>query len=125
MRQGDDGLRIVGGLAGFIVGAYVGYHVADAMLGPCMCDDPGLEAAIFGIPIGGTVGAALGASLPESDCAFGSRFGRGTAGAVLGTAAGIALTFASGGVGVWLLPALTTAGAVAAVDHCRKSGSLW
>lgn len=124
-KSGDDGLRIVGGLAVFAIGTYVGYHVADAILGPCMCDDPGLEAGIYGLTIGGTLGSALGASLPAGDCSFDTRFARGAAGATLGTLAGIGLTFATSGVGIWLLPAFTTIGAVAAVDRCRKSGSLF
>jgi len=119
-RPAPREVRFFTGLLGFAAGTLIGYHIADKSLGPCMCDDPGLDAAIWGITIGGGAGAALGVAALRagSSCGFGDRLARAIGGATLGTFVGIGLGIATEGYGFLALPLTDTVGAMLAEGRC-------
>ena len=95
--NGDSFLiRSLTGALGFVGGAAAGYGLA-AATGPyhCHCDGVGVSPGLAGVLLGGTFGAALGASAPKlrAQCPFAARMLRSTAGSVVGTVVGIAIGF--------------------------------
>jgi hypothetical protein len=42
--------------AGVVGGIYAGAYIGATLEGDCRCDDPGLQGALIGIPIGGFLG---------------------------------------------------------------------
>lgn len=113
-------LRAVTGTIGFFAGTYVGFLVADATLGPCECDDPGLDAVLYGFMLGGPAGAALGAAVPAigGECSFATRFGRAIGGSMLGMAVGVMAGMATNGPGFLILPLSTSVGAALTQRRC-------
>ena len=112
-----------GVLVGTIAGGFVGYHVLPH---ECGCDDPGLDAIVYGAFFGMTVGAALGAAAPDlhSVCSFDKRFARSLAGAGI-TAIGAYLVAGGRGNGGTLLaiPLGAIGGSLAGLGRCWNSGS--
>jgi hypothetical protein len=107
-----------GTVVGFFVGATVGYQVLSHDCGGC--DDPGLDAIIYGALVGIPVGAALGAAAPRlgSVCSFGERSGRALLGAVAGGAVGLLAGAATEGAVLITLPVFSLAGALGSLGRC-------
>lgn len=84
-------LGVGGGLAGVYAGGTLGYRLAS----DCnySCDYDGFGGMLIGSFIGGVIGTAAGASIPQGfgNCTHGRRFKR----AAVGSALGIALSFAT------------------------------
>lgn len=124
-RRHVGGTRLftaVGGvLAGTFVGGVVGYRVLPH---DCNCDDPGLDATVYGAFAGMVVGAALAGSAPDlgSVCSFQTRFGRSLAGAALTATAAY---FVAGGRGnggsLIAVPLGAIGGSLAGLGRCWKS----
>ena len=110
-----------GTFVGFFVGATVGYQVLSHDCGGC--DDPGLDALIYGALVGMPVGAALGAAAPRlgSVCAFRERTGRALLGAFGGGAVGLVAGFATEGAGIITIPVFSIAGALGSLGRCCKA----
>ncbi|MEO8193642.1 MAG: hypothetical protein ABI681_07310 [Gemmatimonadales bacterium] len=125
-RRNAVTIRLVSGLAGtlvgFVVGGFVGYRVLPHDCGGC--DDPGLDAIVYGALVGTWVGAAAGVAMPGlgSVCSFNERVGR----ALLGAGAGGALGFLIGGgfgmsgTSLILVPLFSIGGAVGSIGRCWK-----
>jgi len=60
-RRKSVGRRIVGGALGGVGGFFAGGYLGAKIDGRCDCDDPGFKGFLIGAPIGGVVGAILGA----------------------------------------------------------------
>ena len=125
-KQHGGGIRVlstVGGVFfGAIAGGYLGYNVLPHN---CACDDPGLDELVSGALVGMTIGAAIGAAVPDlgSACSFDKRLMRSLAGAAL--AAGAAYFVAGGSRNegtVLAVPAGAIGGSLAALGRCWKSG---
>ena len=107
---------------GVIAGAFLGYHMLPHCTG---CEDPGLEAIIYGSFVGATIGAALGAAGPNlgSVCRFRTRIRR----TLLGAGAGAGAMFILGGglsqseTSVFLVPVGAIGGSLASLGRCWKS----
>jgi hypothetical protein len=115
-------LTAAGGTAvGFVVGGTVGYQVGSHDCGGC--DDPGLDAFIYGALVGIPVGAALGAAAPRlgSVCPFSERAGRALLGAFAGGAVGLVAGFATEGAGGITIPVFSIAGALGSLGRCWKA----
>ena len=114
--------RGLGSAGGAVLGLIGGVFIASQLPAhDCGCDDPGLAEAIYGGLAGVTLGAALGAAMPDlrSVCSFGGRFGRSILGGALGTVVG---TFAAVSAGnIVFIPAGSAAGSLAALGRCWKS----
>jgi hypothetical protein len=114
------GSAVGGALLGAITGAYLGYNILPH---DCGCDDPGLDALIWGGLGGITVGAAFGAAAANlgSQCDFGTRLKRTLLGAGL---SGVAAYFVAGGSAnegtVIAVPAAAIGGSLAALGRCWK-----
>ena len=110
----------LGGVAvGALAGATIGYRVLPH---DCNCDDPGLDALIYGGLAGMTIGAAFGAALPNlgSVCSFETRLGRSLLGAAL--FAGAAYAVAGNGESVVMaVPVGAVGGSLAMLGRCWKS----
>jgi len=104
---------------GAIAGGFVGYNVLPH---ECGCDDPGLDALIYGGLAGMTVGAALGASLPDlhSVCSFEKRLGRSLAGAGI-AAIGSFLLAGNGESVIIAVPLGAIGGSLAGLGRCWNS----
>ena len=87
------GKRTTLGTVGLVVGTYAGYSFARGY--SAACDDPFCitNEQLAGAVIGGVLGAAAGAALPDfnSHCALTQRFLRGLAGSSLGLIGGAVL----------------------------------
>ena len=97
----------------------IGYRVLPH---DCNCDDPGLDALIYGGLAGMTIGAAFGAALPNlgSVCSFETRLGRSLLGAAL--FAGAAYAVAGNGESVVMaVPVGAVGGSLAMLGRCWKS----
>jgi hypothetical protein len=116
-------LTAVGGtFVGFVVGATVGYRVLPHDCGGC--DDPGLDAIIYGALVGIPVGAALGAAAPNlgSVCSFSQRVGRTLLGAGAGGAVGFLVGMVSTeGAMLITFPTFSVAGALGSLGRCWKA----
>jgi hypothetical protein len=94
---------VVGAMGAVTLGAAIrhgiGYRCSRYCTDP---DAPGFVETVLGVLAGGTIGSAIGASLPHGRglCTGGQRLGRGLAGASLGLVAGI---------GFFMVPALEPA----------------
>ena len=108
-------------MVGFFVGATVGYQVLSHDCGGC--DDPGLDAILYGALVGIPVGAALGAAAPRlgSVCSFGERTGRALLGAFAGGAVGLIAGLATEGAAVVTIPVFSIAGALGSLGRCWKA----
>ena len=122
-RRAAVGARFLGSVGGVFLGAiaggYVGYNVLPH---ECGCDDPGLDALIYGGLVGMTVGAALGTSLADlhSVCSFDTRFGRSLAGA--GIAATLSYLLAGKGESIIIaVPFGAIGGSLAGLGKCWNS----
>jgi hypothetical protein len=114
-------VRFLSAAAFEVVGFFVGAHVADGIIGPCNCDDPGLDAAIWGGSAGMVVGAGVGAALVNSGgCGFGQRLVYGIGGAFVGWGMGVTVGLLSGGPGLLLLPLSVPLGAVMVPPRCTS-----
>ena len=106
---------------GIIAGGFLGYHLIPHCTG---CEDPGLDAIVYGSFIGSAIGAAFGAARPDlySVCPFRRRFQR----TLLGASAGAAAMFILGGglskneSSLILVPAGSVGGALASLGRCWK-----
>lgn len=118
--RGDGGTRTVTGVLGFVAGAYVGFTAADRILGPCACDDPGLDALIIGVPIGGIIGSAIGVAAPRlhSPCAIDERLAKAIGGSLAGFAFTLAVAGATGGPGFFTMPVVVPWGGSLAQGRC-------
>ncbi len=89
-------VRTLLGGVGWAGGVFAGVLAGPGILGDdCgVCDDPGLEEALLGAFVMGSLGAGFLAGAPNlgAKCGFGERFLRGAAGGALGTLAGLALS---------------------------------
>lgn len=114
-------LRVVAATGAGAVGLFLGANLGARMEGPCSCDDPGLEGAIFGGLGGMILGSSLGAAAPGfgSTCTLSERFGRTFLGSVLGTVAGIVATEASHQIVT--LPLFAVGGSVASLGRCMRT----
>jgi hypothetical protein len=84
----------IGGLAGAAILGTIGYQLGKDCHSSCLDpDSPGFIETAFGILVGGTIGSAIGAALPQGRglCGGGQRFARTLAGASVGLATGIGL----------------------------------
>ena len=107
---------------GVIAGGFLGYQLLPHCTG---CEDPGLEAIIYGSFAGSAIGAAFGAAFPNlgSVCDFKGRIRR----TLLGAGAGAAVMFILGGglsqneSSLILVPAGAIGGSLAALGRCWKS----
>ena len=107
---------------GIIAGGFLGYHLLPHCTG---CEDPGLDAIVYGSFAGAAIGAAFGAARPnlESICDFKTRFRR----TLLGAGAGAGAMFILGGglskneTSLFLVPAGGIGGSLAALGRCWKS----
>jgi hypothetical protein len=108
-------------VVGFVVGGTVGYRVLSHDCGGC--DDPGLDAFIYGTLVGVPVGAALGAAAPQlgSVCSFGERTGRALLGAVAGGAVGLVAGAMTEGAVLITFPVLSIGGALGSLGRCWKA----
>lgn len=104
----------LGWIAGAFAGAYVWYHIRPH---DCECDDPGLAQVFEGAFGGGLLGAALGAAAPDLDsqCSFGTRFGRSFFGSLGGSVVGL---LPNSGVILLSVPILSATGATLAEWRC-------
>jgi hypothetical protein len=116
-------LSSVGGAAvGILVGGVLGYHLIPHCTG---CEDPGLEAIVYGSFIGSAIGAAFGASGPNfrSVCDRSTRFRR----SLIGASAGAAAMFILGGglsqheASLILTPVGSIGGSLVGLGPCWKS----
>lgn len=119
-------IRLVSSLGGaglgIIAGGFLGYQLLPHCTG---CEDPGLEALVYGSFVGAAIGAAFGAANPNlgSACPFKTRFQR----TLLGAGAGAAAMFIVGGglsqngSALILVPAGAIGGSLAALGRCWKS----
>jgi hypothetical protein len=112
----------VGGAGlGIIAGGFLGYHLIPHCTG---CEDPGLDAIVYGSFIGSAIGAAFGAARPDlySVCPFKARFQR----TLLGAGAGAAAMFILGGglsqneSSLILVPVGSIGGSLASLGRCWK-----
>jgi hypothetical protein len=123
-KRNVGGIRFAGALGGAFVGAiggaYLGYNILPR---DCACDDPGLDALIWGGLGGITIGAAFGAAAANlgSQCDFGASLKRTLLGAGAG---GIAAYFVAGGASnegtVIAVPAAAIGGSLAALGKCWR-----
>ena len=94
--------RMLLGLGGSVVGAFVGGGIGVALpINLCRCDDPVAEALI-GAAVGSIVVAVAAAAIPElkSNCGFERRAGTGVAVSAIGAAVGGAIGVLTGSGGV-------------------------
>jgi hypothetical protein len=112
---------IGGTVVGFFAGGTVGYQLLSHDCGGC--DDPGLDAFIYGVRVGVPVGAALGAAALDlgSVCSFGQRTGRALLGAVAGGAVGLVAGAITEGAVVITFPVFSIGGALGSLGRCWKS----
>ena len=117
--------RFFGALGGSVLGAIggglLGYQILPH---DCGCDDPGLDALIYGALAGSAIGASFGAAAPDlrSVCSFDRRFKRSLIGYSI--AAGVSYVLA-GGAGsegtIIAVPLGAIGGSLAALGECWKS----
>jgi len=62
MNGGRAAVIAVASIAGLFAGAYAGAAIENKYH-PCACDDPGLQGALIGMPIGAIAGGVLAAVL--------------------------------------------------------------
>ena len=106
---------------GIIAGGFLGYHLIPHCTG---CEDPGLDAIVYGSFIGSAIGAAFGAARPDlySICPFKERLER----TVIGAGVGAAAMFILGGglsrneSSLILVPVGSVGGALASLGRCWK-----
>jgi hypothetical protein len=113
---------VAGMAAGFFVGGVVGYALLPHDCGGC--DDPGLDAIIYGAFVGIPVGAALGAAAPNlgSVCSFSERIGRTLLGAGAGGAVGFLVGMVSTeGAILITVPIFSVGGALGSLGRCWKA----
>lgn len=112
---------IGGTFVGFVVGGTVGYRVLSHDCGGC--DDPGLDAIIYGALVGTPIGAALGAAAPQlgSVCSFNQRIGRTLLGAVAGGAVGFVAGAITEGAVLITFPVFSIGGALGSLGRCWKA----
>jgi hypothetical protein len=107
---------------GIIAGGFLGYHLIPHCTG---CEDPGLDAIVYGSFVGAAIGAAFGAARPNlhSVCPFRTRFQR----TLIGAGVGAGAMFILGGglsqneTSLILVPAGGIGGALAGLGRCWKS----
>ena len=114
-------MSVAGVTAGTFAGALVGYRILPH---DCGCDDPGLDALIYGAFGGMVIGAALGASGPNlgSGCSFHKRFGRSLGGAALTAVAAYYVAGGRGNEGTLLaVPIGAVGGSLAGLGSCWRA----
>lgn len=110
-----------GSVLGAIAGGYLGYQILPH---DCQCDDPGLDALVYGGLAGMTVGAALGAAGPglRSVCSYDRRLKRSLIGATLVAGASYIVAGGPGNSGTLIAVHLGgMGGSLAALGQCWKS----
>jgi hypothetical protein len=122
-HRNPGGARLFTSVSGVVVGAVAGAVIGYRVLPhECGCDDPGLDAIVYGGLAGMTIGAALGAAAPNlgSVCSFETRLGRSLLGAVL--FAGAAYVASGEGEAILMaIPVGAVGGSLAALGRCWKS----
>jgi hypothetical protein len=111
-------VRSLSGLAGWAAGALVGGYVGHHTLRRSPSDD-GFGGLLIGIGVGGTVGAAFGASVAgmQDGCGGGGRFVTSLLGSAVGF--GISGVVAAGTGSVLAVPLVTSVGAAVGSLACR------
>lgn len=107
----------VGAVAGVVVGAKLGYDIERANF-PCSCDDPGLMGGIAGAFIGPAVAIPLAVHI--ADRLQGSVAGSLPKSLLIG-AGGYVVTYASGGVGILMVPVLPIFESVLSIRTERRT----
>jgi hypothetical protein len=119
---GVGGARLAASVGGLVGGMFLGGAAGYRVLPHCNgCEDPGLDAMIYGAFVGGAIGAALGAAGPtlRSSCSFDERFAR----TIVGAGAGMAGAFLLGGrsgTSLIIVPVSSVAGALGSLGRCWK-----
>ena len=118
--KSDHGARTLTGVLGFAGGALVGVAIANAVMQPCECDDPGLMEAVTGIFFGGTLGAMVGVAAPtfSSPCKADERFGKAAVGVLTGWAGTALAAAATQGGGLLAAPILVPWGGSLLQGRC-------
>ena len=104
---------------GIVAGGFLGYHLLPHCNG---CEDPGLDAIVYGSFVGAALGAAFGAARPNlrSVCQFKTRLQRTLIGAGAG-AGGVFLLSGLNETSLFLVPVGAIGGSLAGLGRCWKS----
>ena len=120
---GVGGARLAASLGGLVTGVFVGGAAGYRVLPHCTgCEDPGLNQMVYGAFVGGAIGAALGAAVPDlrSSCSFDERFARSLIGAGAGAAGAFFLGRGLSETALLVVPASSVAGALGSLGRCWK-----